>query len=568
MSKINSLRILAALLFYIAGSAIGQAQSAKGPGAFGNPQAFCEHDPRPEIIAFCKNLADLQTRVNAEKSLPDANLTHANANFTNALGKLDPTNPKAAADLITAVAAPLATKTAVSNVLRDVGQARPDRQLSPGSQTNGTTSLVSRAGSAELISLAMDAGILTRSINGATTTLTTNADQLFRLITGNDPDCIINCRSLGWFENRVLNFTTITASLDVAQPSSTITATTGQASGTTTPVPVNSAAIPTGAGKLSNLTARYQLMNRFDPHGEKFKQAWREQIPALNPGVILIGDDTKAVLAILNTHAPYSQPDTELQTLVESAEDTLVQAAAKDPSGKALMEAFEKFWNNATSEALQDPKLPAAVSKVMQDRAIYRQAWLNALDQAVGNLLTVEYSFNRPVDQPETNDIKLIYAYNFKSLGMLTLNGATSIYSGALPAGAKYGRLHYGQVSGQYDRTLTSKTSSLQGQLSLAGYWQYQPEPSVLNIPAGTVAPGTTIPLPNGTQEFVGTAGSLWVTQAKITLKGAGGINVPIGVSWSNKTDLLIGSKLGAQFGLSYNFASLANLFTGSHSTQ
>jgi hypothetical protein len=414
----------------------------------------------------------------------------------------------------------------------------------------------------------MDAGILTRSINGATTTLTTNADQLFRLITGNDPDCIINCRSLGWFENRVLNFTTITASLDVAQPSSTITATTGQASGTTTPVPVNSAAIPTGAGKLSNLTARYQLMNRFDPRGEKFKQAWREQIPALNPGVILIGDDTKAVLAILNTHAPYSQPDTELQTLVESAEDTLVQAAAKDPSGKALMEAFEKFWNNATSEALQDPKLPAAVSKVMQDRAIYRQAWLNALDQAVGNLLTVEYSFNRPVDQPETNDIKLIYAYNFKSLGMLTLNGATSIYSGALPAGAKYGRLHYGQVSGQYDRTLTSKTSSLQGQLSLAGYWQYQPEPSVLNIPAGTVAPGTTIPLPNGTQEFVGTAGSLWVTQAKITLKGAGGINVPIGVSWSNKTDLLIGSKLGAQFGLSYNFASLANLFTGSHNTQ
>jgi hypothetical protein len=172
------------------------------------------------------------------------------------------------------------------------------------------------------------------------------------------------------------------------------------------------------------------------------------------------------------------------------------------------------------------------------------------------------------VAQPETNDLKLIYAYNFKSMGMLTFNGAASLYAGALPAGAKYGRLHYGQVSGQYDRTLTSKTSSLQGQLSLAGYWQYQPEPSVLNIPAGTVAPGTNIPLPNGTQEFVGTAGSLWVTQAKITLKGAGGINIPIGVSWSNKTDLLIGSKVGAQIGLSYNFASLANLFTGSGSSQ
>ena len=568
MTKINSQPILVAFLFCIAGSAIGHAQSDKVTGNSGNPQGFCQHDPRPEIIAFCKNLAELQTRVNAEKSLPAANLTHTNANFTNALDKLDPTSRKAVADFITAVAAPLATKTAVSSVLRDVGQSRPDRQLSPGSQANGTTSLVSRAGSAELISLAMDAGILTRSVNGATTTLTTNADQLFRLISGNDPDCIINCRNLGWFENRVLNFTTITASLDVAQPSSTTAATTGQASGVTTPVPVNSAAIPTGAGKLSNLTARYQLLNRFDPRGEKFKQAWREQVPTLASGAIVIGDDTKAVLDILNTHAPYSQPDTELQPMVESAQDTLVQAAAKDPSGKALTEAFEKFWNNVTSDALQDPKLPAAVSKTMQDRAIYRQAWLKALDAAVGNLLTFEYSFNRPVNQPETNDLKLIYAYNFKSLGMLTFNGAASLYSGALPAGAKYGRLHYGQVSGQYDRTLTSKTSSLQGQLSLAGYWQYQPEPSVLNIPAGTVAPGTNIPLPNGTQEFVGTAGSLWVTQAKITLKGAGGINIPIGVSWSNKTDLLIGSKVGAQFGLSYNFASLANLFTGSGSTQ
>jgi hypothetical protein len=33
---------------------------------------------------------------------------------------------------------------------------------------------------------------------------------------------------------------------------------------------------------------------------------------------------------------------------------------------------------------------------------------------------------------------------------------------------------------------------------------------------AGTVAPGTNIPVPEGTQVFVGTAGSLWVTQAKL----------------------------------------------------
>jgi len=66
----------------------------------------------------------------------------------------------------------------------------------------------------------------------------------------------------------------------------------------------------------------------------------------------------------------------------------------------------------------------------------------------------------------------------------------------------------------------------------------------------------------------VGTAGSLWVTQAKITIKGTGGINIPVAVSWSNQTDLLQGSRVGAQVGLSYNFSSLATLFGGSGESQ
>jgi hypothetical protein len=50
---------------------------------------------------------------------------------------------------------------------------------------------------------------------------------------------------------------------------------------------------------------------------------------------------------------------------------------------------------------------------------------------------------------------------------------------------------------------------------------------------------------------------------SKITIKGSGGINIPVAVSWSNKTDLLQGNKLGGQIGISYNFSSLAGLFGG-----
>ena len=136
--------------------------------------------------------------------------------------------------------------------------------------------------------------------------------------------------------------------------------------------------------------------------------------------------------------------------------------------------------------------------------------------------------------------------------------------SSAIPDGASYGHFHAGYIGGEYDQSLSGRSGGVQTQLSLAGYWQYQPKPSVLNIPAGAVLPGTSVALPNGIQEFVGTAGSLWVTQAKITIKGAGGINVPIGVSWANKTELLQGKKVGAQIGISYNFASFAGIFNGS----
>ena len=244
--------------------------------------------------------------------------------------------------------------------------------------------------------------------------------------------------------------------------------------------------------------------------------------------------------------------------------DEALKQAKQDASGEALSKFFDNYFSNAVDALSQNKELSAAVLDTMPLRSAYRDVWFETLDRAVGTLLTFEYNYNRPINQPQTHDFKLIYAYNFQTMGMFTLNGSVSIYGNTIPAGAKYGRLQYGQISTQYDRTLSGKDKSIQSQLSLAGYWQYQPEPSVLNIPAGTVVPGTNIPLPDGTQEFIGTAGSLWVTQAKLTIKAAGGINIPIGVSWSNKTDLLQGSKVGAQVGISYNFSSLAGLLTGS----
>lgn len=564
------LKFLCTSLLVLAGDSFAQLSSAapnevaRGVWSEANPRGFCEHDLRPEIMVYCKDLADVQTAVNKEKKNAAPNLTPDNPVLVNPLSKLDITSKRAVDNFITATAARFALNTAIADALRTAGQQRLDQQLGSTASASGTTSLLSKAGSADLVALALDAGVLTRSINGTTATLSLNADQIFRLITGGDPTCIVTtqtCRNGNWFESRVASPTTISASMDLAQQSSTITTTSGQASGTT-PTPLDSVAIPTGAGKLSGLTVRYEVRNGFNPRSEKFRSAWAAQVTSLADNVGAIGNDTDAVSKALALHKDFAGTD-ETNAFVGTKD--LLQHISDDPSGQALVKAFEEYWSRlVTEEIWRDSKLAAAISKVVQDRNIYREAWFAALNRAVGNLFTVEYDFNRPSNQPATHDLKIIYAHDFGLRGMLTFNGSVSFYD-TVGAGARYGRMHYGQISTEYDRTLSGRGKPLQTQLSLAGYWQYQPHPSILDIPAGTVAPGTTIPLPHGTQEFVGTSGSLWVTQAKLTIKGAGGINVPIGVSWSNKTDLLQGSRIGAQIGLSYNFSSFAGMFSGSN---
>jgi hypothetical protein len=265
-----------------------------------------------------------------------------------------------------------------------------------------------------------------------------------------------------------------------------------------------------------------------------------------------IGDNTDLIKATLQKDAP------------QLDQDALYQAAKSDKSGTVLDNYFNEYFTAALQKVEVDASLPVNVVNVLQNRATYHDLWNTMLDNAAGTLFTVQYTFDQPLNQPKTHDFTVVYGYSFKTMGAVTANGGFSLYDGALPAGAQYGRFHYGQISAEYDQNLSGKTSSLQEQLTLAAYWQYQPQPSVLNIAAGTVAPGTNIPIPNGTQEFVGTAGSLWVAQGKLTIKGAGGIDIPVGVSWSNKTDLLQGSKVGAQVGISYDLSSLSSYFGGS----
>ena len=49
--------------------------------------------------------------------------------------------------------------------------------------------------------------------------------------------------------------------------------------------------------------------------------------------------------------------------------------------------------------------------------------------------------------------------------------------------------------------------------------------------------------------------------QAKITVNTKSGVNIPIGVSWANKTDLLNATDVRGHVGITYDFNSIGQLF-------
>jgi hypothetical protein len=450
-------------------------------------------------------------------------------------------------------------------VLSGANQNRPDEQTTAGSNTSGTTSLVEKAGAPAIMAFALESGALTRSVSGNTATLSGNADGIIRALTGQQALCFDCPNALGTAFLKDLN---LSAGFLINQSSATSVSTTGPAN-TVTPTSVTSVLIPKTVGKLSNLTARYQIWNPYDPRSSKFRQAWSAAANAASDQINTNSKDLQQKLVALLNKNPIKD-NTQFQGVLESYRGTFFDDADAGDLDKLRKDFLDLFNVSVASWTNSDPQFIPKIAELNISLAQYKAMWNQLLDSAKGQpLLTLEYAFNRPQSQPETHDFRFIYGYSPVSpaVTLLSVNAAVSIYGGTIPIGAKYGRLHDGQIAVEFDRSIPVRSNPTQGTFSLAAYWQYQPSPSVLNITAGNLAPGTNIALPGDAQVLLGTSGSLWVTQAKFTLNGRSGIKVPIAVKWSNKTDLLSGNRFSGQVGISYDFSSLSNLF-GSSSGQ
>lgn len=415
---------------------------------------------------------------------------------------------------------------------------------------SGSTSLTAKPVATQLLAVALESGALTQSQSGNTITLQANMDHLFR-------EAFLGAPELSYFPKGtpVLQNMSMSAGLATNSTSTISVPTTGSAN--TSPVNTANVLFNSSATKLSTITVNYEFNNKLTRgYLTNYLKKHNLQHVYVEPDKTTTPAVDKARVAFISHFSSY-EPTTDCQAqaylgvsqAATSAEDRIAQFISR----------FNGCFNTAAASVEKSDKT------LDTDWEAYNQAFLADLmtfqksleKQMPGWDASAQYVFNKPVGQPETHDFRFIGSGDLSNTAGSTwnLNAAVSMY-GSVPAGAAYGRMKDAQFSGELDKKLGSASNA--PSFSVAGYGQYQSKPSVLDITASSVPSGVT--LPANAQVFLGgTQGWLGVVQAKITVHIAGAA-IPLAGKWSNKTDLLNKSKIGGQFGVSYDFSQLKQL--------
>lgn len=422
---------------------------------------------------------------------------------------------------------------------------------SPGS--SGSTSLVTKPTTTDLISLAAESGAFTDSINGNTLTAQANVDGLRRYLSG------MAFADLKPTAMDALNHIGLTATFTVAQSGSSGLSTTGSANSNTPSVA--NVVLPSNNVSFDSLSVNYSLLRKYNPHSSQFLNAWQK---ALGAHASDLAQAIKSSEVAVLTLSP-ARNAAEIDPTLAAARNKWLQDAKVDEANNDFDQFVKDYatFCKAFLAALRaaDPKsYDANILSINTALGTLSEVNKTVLDEARGKpLLTLAYTYSTPQNKPATHQATFAGAYVWKSAGTQLTGNASGTWFASVPAGAKYGQIQSYQLSGELDQPIGQPTAP-RATFSLAGYGQYQYSPTVLNITSGNLAPGTNITLPGNAQVLLGTAGWLGVAQTKLVFNIGKGMSIPVAVKWSNKTDLLNGSDWKGQFGFSYDLSALQSM--------
>jgi hypothetical protein len=482
--------------------------------------------------------------------------------------------------------------------LASAAESRIDSQNGASSGGSGTTSVVERSGISDVLGAALEAGAVTQSVSGSSLTLQGNALSLKRFLTPNDsvfkycsydkPDCN------GEFE-QILNRFSGSASLSLSnQSTQTVAGTVTGASGTSGASGSNmqsaSVLLQDSASHLSGFTIRFQAINSLDLRSKAYLDAWQKAIK--DPSITNLAETARGKFA--QAFQSFYNPDelkkpSDYKWLGDAMESLRKLAIAGSDDAKMISEVTQA-WDALISQWPQGNNYAASLQDFLQAVNAYmaaRDLAINNVRQTLASGLTFEYAYSRPDNQPRVSTARVIYTLH---PGTISTDMSTSTTQpGAKPAAAAVPQSKTGTTAGAAKPKTTNDTAitfnfaadfydnpppgtgtlrDLQGALqldhhfgntiaTLAGYYQYQNAPAALMIGAGNLAPGTNIMLNGTAATLLAPKGNIVVAQAMVTFPLKSGTKLPLGVTWSNRTDLIKGNELRGHVGFNFDWSSL-----------
>jgi hypothetical protein len=426
-------------------------------------------------------------------------------------------------------------------LLAFVEQARQDKQVGASDSSAGTTSLVSK-GVGAIVGVALESGSISRSTSGNTTTVTINSGQAANFLSaGNISPCALIEPSCG-LGRKFLTALTIATNFNVSQANTSTSSTAAQ--------DALSALVGSNTPAFSGASARLDFNARKkDVTLDQLMGAYRDK-------------------SYLEAAAAYAAAVNDLsnkvvndQKYLDALQGAMVQLQKADSDG--AVNGILQTLKVSIANLIRDN---AADTTAFQLFASTQNTYRGARDLALGTVLnkwtgSFEYDFNRLPSQPDQSDFKVIYSYRGDARSsdrilQISANAAATIYDSL--EGSTTSRVRSAQAAFQVDYTAASAASKVQAAITGGYYFQYMIANGLLTLPASAFAPGTAIPLPGNASELLNTTGPIHIGQGKITLSLKGtSVNIPLALTFSNRTDLIKASRVGGNFGITYDFNSL-----------
>lgn len=432
----------------------------------------------------------------------------------------------------------------------DYQHRRLDKMAGAPAGGAASTNAVSKTGVADLFSAALENGALTRTQEGTATTFRINAYGVSTLFHGSRTDCSISNPLCDSKSELFLRGLSATLTIDNSTGQAVVPASTTSNSGTTVPL-----GITRQGGRIASAGAHFDVLRRARRLDPKQYDVFKTQVGTAQAEA---NNYSQALAATGSNNAEFKTFSTCVQNGFEVTLKNSTAAAE-----------FERAYEVCLAQLYKALSGSSVLAKLSSARTEYYQAMSKALhDLLFKPQLSVEYTHDRPIDQPSLSTIRLIYDFKFLGRdsrgqgnvddpqGALTFNFGATIYE-TIPQGVRAGKFRSAQAALQFDRKIGKLEWQNRPVVSLAGYYQYQKESSILQFGNDAQTPILPIPLPKPAVELLNTKGGIGIVQGKVTIPITDVLNVPIAVSWSNRTELLKASEVRGQFGISVDLDKL-----------